>query len=68
MRKLLLSHAKITETIKFKKDICECVKDKTKAGEDSLKSAAGLWSDVKETGVEYEHRLRKDWDKRKQKH
>ncbi len=29
-----------------------------------IKNAAGLWSDIKETGQEYEKRLRKEWEKR----
>ena len=37
----------------------------TKAKKDTIRAAAGLWSDIKETGVEYERRLRKVWGKRR---
>jgi len=39
----------------------------TKANKDSLRAAAGLWSDMNETGIEYERRLRKGWNKRRVK-
>ena len=29
-----------------------------------INAAAGLWSDMKETGVEYERMVRKGWKKR----
>ncbi len=36
-----------------------------KANKDVIRSAAGLWAETKETGLEYESRLRKGWRKRK---
>ncbi len=30
----------------------------------AIRDAAGLWSDLKETGLQYERRLRKGWRKR----
>lgn len=38
--------------------------DIVKVSKDVIKEAAGLWSGLKETGVEYERRLRKGWKKR----
>ncbi len=30
-----------------------------------IRATAGLWSDVKETGLEYEKRMRDPWKKRR---
>ena len=38
--------------------------DIVKMEKDVLKSAAGLWSKTKETGLEYERKIREDWKKR----
>lgn len=35
-----------------------------KFDEDIIRSTAGLWAGMKETGLEYERRLRKEWRKR----
>lgn len=35
-----------------------------KLDEDIIKKTAGLWSGMKETGVQYTRRLRKEWVKR----
>lgn len=39
--------------------------DLIKMNKNIVKETAGLWSDMKETGMEYENRLRKEWSKRK---
>ncbi len=36
-----------------------------KLDNDIIKQTAGLWSDINETGQEYERRVRKDWEKRR---
>ena len=36
-----------------------------KADKNVVRSAAGLWAGTTETGLEYERRLRKGWQKRK---
>ena len=33
-----------------------------------IKESAGLWVGIKDTGIEYEARLRKGWSKRQVKH
>jgi len=38
--------------------------DIVKVGKDVIAEAAGLWAGLKETGVEYERRLRQGWKKR----
>ena len=38
-----------------------------KKEEDPIMAAAGLWKGMKETGVQYQKRLRKEWSKRQQK-
>ncbi len=38
--------------------------DIVKMEKDVLKSAAGLWSKTKETGLEYEKKIRENWKKR----
>ncbi len=38
--------------------------DLVKVGKDAINEAAGLWAGLKETGVEYERRLRKGWARR----
>lgn len=35
-----------------------------KCDKDIITKAAGLWAGMKETGLEYERRLRKEWRKR----
>lgn len=35
-----------------------------KIEEDIFRKTAGLWKNFKETGIEYERRLRKEWEKR----
>lgn len=36
-----------------------------KQEKDVIRETAGIWSDLKETGIAYERRLRKGWQKRK---
>ena len=36
----------------------------TKSTRDIIKETAGIWKDIKDTGVEYENRIRKGWSKR----
>lgn len=36
-----------------------------KMDESAVKNAAGLWSGIKETGVEYEDKVRAQWKKRR---
>ncbi len=36
----------------------------TKSTRDIIKETAGIWKDMKETGIEYEKRIRKGWSKR----
>lgn len=36
----------------------------SKSGRDFAKEAAGIWAGMKETGVEYENKIRKGWSKR----
>ncbi len=36
----------------------------TKSTRDIIKETAGIWKDMKETGIEYENRIRKGWSKR----
>ena len=36
-----------------------------KMDKDIIKETAGLWKYLKETGLEYERRLRKGWSKRR---
>ncbi len=36
----------------------------TKSTRDIIKETAGIWKDMKETGVEYENRMRKGWSRR----
>jgi len=36
-----------------------------KMNENTLKEAAGLWKDLKETGLDYERRVRRGWQKRR---
>jgi len=38
--------------------------DLVKMDKNVVRAAAGLWSGIKETGLEYERRLRKGWRKR----
>ena len=38
--------------------------DLVKLDKNIVKETAGIWSDLKESGVEYERRLRKGWSKR----
>ena len=35
-----------------------------KMNKNIINDAAGLWSDMKETGLEYEKKIRKEWKKR----
>jgi len=35
-----------------------------KAKDDIIKRTAGIWKDMKETGTEYQRRIRKGWSKR----
>ncbi len=35
-----------------------------KMNENAIRDAAGIWSDLKESGVEYEKKLRSKWEKR----
>ncbi|MEK6928372.1 MAG: AbrB/MazE/SpoVT family DNA-binding domain-containing protein [Nanoarchaeota archaeon] len=35
-----------------------------KSEKDSIMAAAGIWESVKETGTEYQKRVRKEWRKR----
>ena len=35
-----------------------------KMDKDVIKAAAGLWTESKETGLEYENKIRKGWSKR----
>lgn len=39
--------------------------DIVKIDKNAVKDAAGLWEGLKETGLEYERRLRKEWGKRR---
>ena len=39
----------------------------TKSTRDVIKETAGIWKDMKETGIEYENRIRKGWSKRLQR-
>ena len=39
----------------------------TKSVGDSIRATAGIWKDMKETGIEYENRIRKGWSKRLQR-
>ncbi len=41
--------------------------DLVKMDKNIVKESAGLWADMKETGIEYETRLRKAWVKRRVK-
>ena len=41
--------------------------DIVKIDKNIVKEAAGLWAGMKETGVEYETRVRKEWTKRQLK-
>ncbi len=41
--------------------------DLVKMDKKVISDAAGLWSDLTETGAEYERKLRKGWQKRKVK-
>ena len=43
-----------------KEDILAVVKSK----EDPIMAAAGIWRDLKETGAEYQKRIRSQWKKR----
>ena len=36
-----------------------------KMNDSAVRDAAGLWSGIKETGVEYENRMRGQWKKRR---
>lgn len=38
--------------------------DIVKMDKEVIKAAAGLWAGTKESGVEYERRIRKGWEKR----
>ncbi len=38
--------------------------DIVKLDKNIVRETAGIWADLKETGVEYERRLRKGWSKR----
>jgi len=38
--------------------------DIIKVSKNVVSEAAGLWSGLKEAGVEYERKIRKEWDKR----
>ncbi len=40
--------------------------DIVKVNKNIVRETAGMWADLKETGVEYERRLRKEWRKRPQ--
>ncbi len=35
-----------------------------KSRRDAILAAAGIWKDIKETGVEYQKRMRQQWKKR----
>ena len=39
--------------------------DIVKIDKNVVKEAAGLWAGMKETGLDYERRLRKEWSKRR---
>jgi len=39
--------------------------DLVKLDKDIIKRTAGLWEGIKETGIEYENRVRKGWKKRR---
>ncbi len=39
----------------------------TKPKEDPVMAAAGIWKDMKETGLEYQKRIRKGWRKRQKR-
>ena len=39
--------------------------DIVKIDKNAVKEAAGLWAGMKETGLDYERRLRKEWSKRR---
>jgi AbrB family looped-hinge helix DNA binding protein len=39
--------------------------DLVKADDDIISKTAGLWAGMKETGAEYQARLRKEWAKRR---
>lgn len=41
--------------------------DIVKMDNEIMKSAAGLWKDVKEDGVTYERKLRREWGKREKR-
>ncbi|MBI2632635.1 hypothetical protein HYW75_06525 [Candidatus Pacearchaeota archaeon] len=40
---------------------------KDKNDEDFIKRAAGIWSDMEETGAGYQKRMRRQWKKRQKK-
>ncbi len=39
----------------------------TKSSDNSIMDAAGIWKGVKETGAEYQKRIRQQWKKRQKK-
>ena len=39
----------------------------SKADEDIIFKTAGIWKDMKETGEEYQKRIRKEWKKREKR-
>ena len=41
--------------------------DLLKMNKDVIRAAAGLWTETKETGVEYENRVRKPWESRRKR-
>ncbi|MDO8642622.1 MAG: AbrB/MazE/SpoVT family DNA-binding domain-containing protein [Candidatus Woesearchaeota archaeon] len=41
--------------------------DILKLNKDVINAAAGLWTTTKETGVEYENRMRKTWEPRRKR-
>jgi AbrB family looped-hinge helix DNA binding protein len=57
-----LKHFKVGDKVIFvaREDRVEIVKIE----KDAIKAAAGLWSEVNETGEHYQRRLRKEWSKR----
>lgn len=38
-----------------------------KSRDDPIMAAAGIWKDIKETGVEYQKRVRQQWRKRQKR-
>lgn len=57
-----LKHLKVGDKILFVVDGDKI--DLLKADKSVINNAAGLWSDLKESGQEYERKIRKGWKKR----